>query len=159
MAINRLAPPPGSGQLFQNLMVAVDHARKIHQLAQVPDFPLLQQALHRFGIQHSTGGFERCGRHATGRTEIKLERNRFAVSIMNSTPALPHTLAISCGSLTVATVPCGTASRANCAGTSMELSICTCASINPGTAYGRALFSPSPVWLMVLILPILQRLW
>ncbi|MGC4006623.1 MAG: hypothetical protein QM811_27275 [Pirellulales bacterium] len=55
-----------------------------------------------------------------------------AFSTMYHTPSAPSTFAISCGSDTVATVPCGTAKRANSVGTSIELSICTCASTKPG---------------------------
>jgi hypothetical protein len=51
---------------------------------------------------------------------------------MKRTPCSPSTLAISCGSLTLATVPWRTASRANSLGTSIELSMCTWASTKPG---------------------------
>ena len=53
--------------------------------------------------------------------------------IMNWTPGSPKTFAISCGSLTDATVPCRIATRANSQGGSMLLSTWTCASTNPGT--------------------------
>ena len=53
-------------------------------------------------------------------------------SIIYLTPSFPSTLAISCGSLTVATVPWQVARRANSEGTSMELSIWTWASTKPG---------------------------
>jgi len=46
---------------------------------------------------------------------------------------MPQTFAISCGSLTVAIVPCLTASRANSDGIRRELSICTWLSVNPGS--------------------------
>ena len=61
---------------------------------------------------------------------------------MYHTPSAPSTLAISCGSETVATVPCTTASRANSVGTSIELSIWTWASVKPGSRYRSA-------WLLV----------
>ena len=50
-------------------------------------------------------------------------------------PSGPSTLATSCGSVTTAVVPCGTTARANSAGMSLEDSMCTCASMNPGTRY------------------------
>ena len=48
-------------------------------------------------------------------------------------PGVPSTLAISCGSETVATVPCTTAIRPNSLGASIELSMCTWASTKPGS--------------------------
>jgi hypothetical protein len=57
---------------------------------------------------------------------------RAASSSMNARPSSPSTFAISCGSLTVATVPCRLATRANSVGGSMLLSTCTWASTKPG---------------------------
>jgi len=68
-----------------------------------------------------------------GAPKLKLNGTVFPFSIMNLMPSTPSTFAISCGSETVATVPCPTASLANSDGTSIELSIWTCASIKPGT--------------------------
>ena len=54
---------------------------------------------------------------------------------MKRTPAAPATLAISCGSATTVVTPCGTTAAANCGGRHRLLSMCTCASINPGATY------------------------
>jgi hypothetical protein len=70
-----------------------------------------------------------------GAPKKNLKRVCWPFWIMYSTPAMPNTLAISCGSDTVATVPCTTAKRANSEGTSMELSMCTWASTKPGKMY------------------------
>ena len=69
----------------------------------------------------------------SGAPKLNLKGTVFPFSIINSTPSSPQTLAISWGSLTVATVPYTTASLANSDGTSMELSICTCLSRKPGS--------------------------
>ena len=49
------------------------------------------------------------------------------------TPSVPSTLAISCGSATTAVVPSGKTRRANSEGSSLVVSRCMCASMNPGT--------------------------
>ena len=67
-----------------------------------------------------------------GAPKLNLNGTVLPFAIINSTPSMPHTLAISCGSLMVATVPCTTASFANSLGTSMLLSTCTWLSIKPG---------------------------
>ena len=48
-------------------------------------------------------------------------------------PSTPSTLASSCGSHTTAVVPRATTTRANSAGSSIEDSMCTWASMKPGT--------------------------
>ena len=53
-------------------------------------------------------------------------------SSMKLTPDTPQTLAISCGSATMAVVPCGTLTRASSAGSSIVLSMCMCPSMKPG---------------------------
>ena len=60
---------------------------------------------------------------------------------MNRMPSSPHTLAISCGSATMVVVPLERIKRANSVGRSIEDSICTCASIKPGTsmAFSRSI--------------------
>ena len=55
-------------------------------------------------------------------------------SSIQCTPSEPSTLATSCGSHTIAVVPCGSTARANWAGVSLEDSTCMCASMNPGTS-------------------------
>ena len=67
-----------------------------------------------------------------GAPKLNLKFTSFPFSIINSTPSIPHTLAISCGSLTVPTVPCVTAILANSVGTSILLSMCTWLSMKPG---------------------------
>ena len=54
-------------------------------------------------------------------------------SSIQCTPSEPSTLATSCGSQTIAVVPWGSTARANSAGVSLLDSMCTCASMNPGT--------------------------
>ena len=49
------------------------------------------------------------------------------------TPSVPSTFAISCGSQTIAVVPCAITSRANSATVSFDDSMCMWASMNPGT--------------------------
>lgn len=51
---------------------------------------------------------------------------------MARTPATPATFAISCGSAMMVVVPCGMMTFMNDDGITMEDSICTCASMNPG---------------------------
>ncbi|OQC23110.1 MAG: hypothetical protein BWX71_02169 [Deltaproteobacteria bacterium ADurb.Bin072] len=58
-----------------------------------------------------------------------------AFAIMYSMPAMPSTLAISCGSHTAATVPWVSATRPNSAGASMLLSMWTWLSTRPGVMY------------------------
>ena len=58
-----------------------------------------------------------------GAPKLNFNGTFFPFSIINSTPFTPITLAISCGSETVATVPWTTAIFANSDGTSIELSI------------------------------------
>src|SRR6185312_1991559 len=65
------------------------------------------------------------------------------LAIMNSMPGRPQTLAISCGSLTVAMVPWITAMRANSEGMRSELSMWTCASMKPGRMKGRFAWAPA----------------
>ena len=74
-----------------------------------------------------------------GAPKLNLNGTCAAFSSMYCTPATPSTLPISCGSLTVATVPCTTAARANSLGTSIELSMWTWASMKPGSKIGRRL--------------------
>ena len=64
-----------------------------------------------------------------------------ALASIQRTPSRPSTLAISCGSETLATVPWRTARRANSAGGSRLLSICTWASMKPGIRQGQAGFA------------------
>ena len=59
-----------------------------------------------------------------GAPKLKEKGTVLPFTIINSMPSMPQTFAISCGSLTVATVPCVTAKRANSEGTNIELSIC-----------------------------------
>ena len=54
-------------------------------------------------------------------------------SASQCTPSVPSTLAISCGSATTAVVPNGRTSRANSSTMSFDDSMCTCASMKPGT--------------------------
>jgi hypothetical protein len=61
-----------------------------------------------------------------------MEGHRIAVADHKFDAGRPQTLAISWGSLTVATVPWTTASRANSEGMRREDSIWTWASIKPG---------------------------
>ena len=58
-----------------------------------------------------------------GAPKLNFNGTFFPFSIINSTPFTPKTLAISCGSETVATVPCTTAILANSEGTNIELSM------------------------------------
>ena len=58
-----------------------------------------------------------------GAPKLNLNGTCLPFSIINSTPFTPKTFAISCGSETVATVPCFTAILANSLGTNIELSI------------------------------------
>ena len=51
---------------------------------------------------------------------------------MKSIPAVPATLAISCGSAITVVTPCCKTSLPNSAGVKRELSMCTCESISPG---------------------------
>ena len=88
-----------------------------------------------------------------GAPKLNLKGTVLPLVIINSTPAIPQTLAISCGSLMVATVPCTTASRANSDGTSMELSICTWLSTKPGSIYFSANFA-SAILIISFILPL-----
>lgn len=67
-----------------------------------------------------------------------------ASAIMKSTPSMPHTLAISCGSATTVVVPQGTTASAKREGISWLLSIWTCASMKPGSAKSPPQSSPSP---------------
>ena len=67
-----------------------------------------------------------------GAPKLNLNGVFLPFSIINSTPFTPKTFAISCGSLTVAIVPCLTAILANSDGTNIELSIWMCASTKPG---------------------------
>ena len=68
-----------------------------------------------------------------GQPNAKVNGESAASSSMKRMPSSPRTFAISCGSLTLATVPCRMATRANSHGGSMLLSTWTCASTNPGT--------------------------
>ena len=65
-------------------------------------------------------------------------------SSIHSTPSRPSTLATSCGSVTTAVVPCGTTARANSAGVSLEDSMCTWASMKPGTSHRPPASTRSP---------------
>ena len=58
-----------------------------------------------------------------GAPKLNFKGTFFPFSIIKSTPCTPNTLAISCGSETVATVPCTTAILANSEGTTIELSM------------------------------------
>ena len=88
-----------------------------------------------------------------GAPKLNLKGTVFPLAIIYSTPAMPHTLAISCGSLMVATVPCTTAKRANSLGTSIELSMCTWLSIKPGRINFSVLFS-APILVIDFIFPL-----
>ena len=90
------------------------------------------------------------GTHEGAITNTSSGRPSDASSI-HSTPSRPSTLATSCGSVTTAVVPCGTTARANSVGVSFDDSMCTCASMNPGTMYwprasmrSPPSYSPSP---------------
>ena len=65
---------------------------------------------------------ELAGTH-DGAPKLNFNGTFFPFSIIKSTPFTPNTFAISCGSETVATVPCVTAIFANSDGTNIELSI------------------------------------
>ena len=83
------------------------------------------------------------GTHEGAITNTSSGRPSDASSI-HSTPSRPSTLATSCGSVTTAVVPCGTTQRANSAGVSLDDSMCTCASMNPGTRYWPRASTRSP---------------
>ena len=65
-------------------------------------------------------------------------------SSIQCAPSAPSTLASSCGSHTTVVVPRGTTTRANSAGSSLDDSTCTCASISPGTTGRPAASIRSP---------------
>ena len=71
---------------------------------------------------------------------------RSVASSIYSMPSVPMTLVISCGSVTIAVVPCGTTARANSRGTERDDSMWMCASRNPGQTIlpeTSSSFSPS----------------
>ena len=82
-----------------------------------------------------------------GAFDIALSGVLRASSIMALTPSRPQTLQISCGSIKIPVVPCGTTARAYSPTLIIDDSTWICASMNPGAMYCPAasitvVFSP-----------------
>ncbi len=98
-----------------------------------------------------------CSKGVAGTQEGSMKRmssgQPSAFSIMKRMPSVPSTLAISWGSATTVPVPSGTTRSLKCAGVSIELSICTCESINAG----RMVFPVRSTISLALTLPVGTR--
>ena len=133
MSINRLAQPFGSGYFFRTSS-SWERTPGNSSFRSNIDFQLIKS----LSTSTASSLAPAVSRWVAG-TQLKgpkIEfKGNFASIFDHKLYAGSHsqTLAISWGSLTVPTVPCTTAGkRANSEGSSMELSIWTCASIKPG---------------------------
>ena len=132
-----------SATLASTSGIARDDRREVHHLGDA-DRPLVAQDARPCRRARAARAATRA--RSPARTTAPSRRRAAAgprcASSSQRTPSAPSTLAISCGSQTTAVVPRATTTRANSAGSSLEDSTCTCASIRPGTTKRPARVDP-----------------